>query len=555
MMIFEEEMLLDEDYRKRVISEINGPENVERKLEAKKRYDILRDLTKHYVYNRLKKEFDKSGETNDDQSAIDDIVNRIANISFGRRIIEKKASVYNNGAIRQVFNLDGTLNEEETDKADKIYKKIRMNFNMKRNNQTVEAQNNSSVNVLPYKNQITQKYRYKLQVLHPHYYDAIEDSQDKETARVKIFSYFDESTNESVQTGIPESVAATHPTSIKSFQEGDRKNQIIADSPADESAENQLYIWWSTKYHFTTDVNGAIVAGKQEDNLKNPFQIITQSDFAKNQDGHYWAIGGSDVFDGSILLNILLTDLYYIAKYQGFGFFYAFAKDLPRQIKVGPREGITGSLEEGDPTPQIGFASPSSPLDQHMQMIKQYLVFLLSTKGLDAGAIASDDGDSMAKSGVHEAIKQSENSEDIVDSQAIYQDGERNLFEIVRKVHNVYLDRKQLDSDLALIGKLDESTFMSIKFQEPSVYQSDMDKLEIIEKRKELGIDSQIDAIMRDNQDLSREQAEEKFKRVLEEKLTESRKKVLGLVRGENESYLQNGAPNKDDEEQSGDEE
>ena len=49
MRISDESKINDKDFRSQVIQEIEGPENIQRKKEAKRRYDLYKDFTKYYI--------------------------------------------------------------------------------------------------------------------------------------------------------------------------------------------------------------------------------------------------------------------------------------------------------------------------------------------------------------------------------------------------------------------------------------------------------------------------------------------------------------------------
>ena len=60
MRIKNQNELLDEATRKKIIDEINEPENLARKAEAFRRYQCLKDQTRDYTLGQLKKQFDQS---------------------------------------------------------------------------------------------------------------------------------------------------------------------------------------------------------------------------------------------------------------------------------------------------------------------------------------------------------------------------------------------------------------------------------------------------------------------------------------------------------------
>jgi hypothetical protein len=134
-------------------------------------------------------------------------------------------------------------------------------------------------------------------------------------------------------------------------------------------------------------------------------------------------------------------------------------------------------------------------------------------------------------------IRMSENIDDIEDQQEIFKDNEPLIFSILIAWHNLLLDQGVVDQELGALGKVDPSTTVYVEFPAPKRYMTDKEKLEILEKRKDLGLDSIIDSIMRDNPDLNREDAILKFKQVLEDKLKfNSNQLIQPLLELENKS-------------------
>lgn len=533
MKMQNEEQLLDKDFRKRVIAEIEGEENQKRKYNMKKRYDVFKDSSKEYVIEAM------TEESQDKKIALE-IKNRASNISFARKIIDKKAMVYKDGVLRKT--------DKDQDALDAIVDITNFNSKMKKTNKYAELFRNAVVNILPYLDPYENKYSYVVKVLQPYLYDVIEDQVNPEIARAYVTSYFvnNDSTlsyADENRDGYRENVGGVR-------KKSDGKDQIIADSPQDFGSNKKEYVWWSNRYHFTTDNKGEIIDGKQEEDLKNPIEILPFYNFSQDQDGQFWALGGDDIIDGSILLNILLTDLFFIAKYQGQGIGYLFGKGVPKNMKVGASSFITLDVDDGDPTPQLGFATSNPPISSHLEMIKVYLAFLLSTNNLEPSSIQGQLTASNAASGIQEIIKRSENMDDIVDQQEAYRDGEPVLFKIIARWHNLYQSRKLLIEKLQKLGKIDESQIISVKFTDPQVFTSEKEKLEIIEKRLSLGLDSMLDAVMKDNPDLSEDEAKEKLKKMLEAKLLETSQKMKAFAmnpiqnneeEGDEEEVIENG--------------
>lgn len=521
MKLVNDDQLLDEQFRQAVLTEIEGPENTLRKLESKRRSEVYNDNVRKHVIDRL------SGEMDD--STVSEMKHRTANISICKKIIDKKSRVYRNGIVRS--SGDDIVDQQIT----YLSNLINLNQEMKKVNKYLELYKNVTVQVLPVLDHATQKYKIKLNVLAPHFYDVIEDINDPTKPRVFILSYFNENTSATRALvdgdGRGHGISTHHGNSWKS---GDGKDQIIADAPTDQGV-NKEYIWWSHKFHFTTDADGNILPDKSPEDLLNPIGELNFIDFHKEQEGQYWSLGGEDLIEGSILVNLLLTDLYFIAKVQGMGLFYAFGKGLPKTIKVGPNDAFIVEMEEGDPTPQIGFATSSPPINDHMQMIEQYVALLLSTNNLEPTSISGNLSVTSATSGIQEMIQKSEVTAEIEDDQEQYRDNEPLVIRLISKWLNVYKSRKLLHPLFERVGTINEFVDYSLQFQSVQPFMSEKEKLEVIRMRKELGLDSMIDLIQRDNPDLSKDEAQERALKVLEDKLMLERQEVLNALQEKKE--------------------
>lgn len=532
MKLGNEEEVLGQDFRKKVIEEIEGSENVHRKQLARKRYDIFKDRTKDFVLKNFEQEMGVE--------VVEELINRVSNISFCRKIIEKKAMVYKDGVSRQTA-------ESNQDKLDAMVDLMNLNSKMKKVNKYVELFKNCALQVFPHEDKSTGKWRIKIRVLAPYSYDVLEDKENPEEARGYILSYFNNLTSGpgtyAVNPG-DEGLRGA-PTRGGLGRRGDGVDQAIADSPEDEGIDSKEYIWWTSKYHFTTDSKGAVISGEGKGDNKNPIGILPIVSFAQDQDGHYWAIGGEDLIDSSVLINMLLTDLYYIAKFQGMGIFYITGTGVPKNMKIGPREVITLEHKEGEPVPQIGFATSDPPIGDHLEMIDNQLLYLLDTNNLSHGGVFGNNTAQDPTSGIHEIIRRAENMDDIEDQREMYRDNEPSVFQIAIKWMSLYADKKLLSTDWQGIAPLkftgsrlkklwrkvkeavkgkeltkDESNDLelTIIFSPPQPFMGEMEKLNVIEKRRDLSLDTLEDSIKRDNPDFEKKAIKEKMDKIVREK-------------------------------------
>lgn len=522
MRIYNEEDLLDQAYRKKLIEEIEDSENTGRKSESFKRYEIYRDRIKKYILENLLKELD--------QETVDEMQSRVATVNMYKKMVQKKARVYKDIPIRT------SVLEDDQDYIDSLADLLNLNTTMKKVNRYVEAFRNCAVYVKPYIDHSKDgKWSYMLDVLAPHQFDVIEDMDNPQMVRAVILSNY----RSDAQTyGYYNEHSRTATGVVNRFRDGDYKMQNIADSPADKPKE---YVFWSKNYHFTCDCKGNIIDRPNEEGINNPIMRLPFVFFSKDQDDSFWSVGGEDIIEGSILINTLLTDLYFIAKIQGSGLFYMFGKNVPSTYKVGPNRAVTMEVEEGDPTPQIGFASSNPPIGDHMQMVEQYVAFLLSTNDLGVNSIQGKLDAATAASGIQEIIQNSEPMTAIEDEQEQYRDKEPEILQIANAWQSEFMDSQTgLTSAFSDIG-YSEDLIYAIKFDKPKHFSSELERLDAVNKKIEQGIYNKVDAMIDENPDLTREEALEQLLKRAEESLK--------LMQSGMEAFIRENNGNTSDEE------
>jgi hypothetical protein len=354
----------------------------------------------------------------------------------------------------------------------------------------------------------------------PWQYDVIEDYYDREKPLVVVVSDFLE--RNSVGMASTSDQAGRHP-GANAPAVTDLKDDIIADAPSDAGmGERRQFIWWSNSYHFTTDEKGEVLADSSPNGLLNPIGMLPFVNNAEEQDGQFWAVGGDDLIDGSILVNKLVTDMNFISYLQGYGQWVLKGQNVSKEkFKMGPNNAIILEYDpsKDEPEPSVEVITASPPLAEWRQIVEQYVALLLTTNNLSpsnvSGALSAND----FPSGIAILIEQSESTDDITDTQKQYVAIERTLWEILRRWLDVYDNAGALCEDFAAIGKLPEELDLSIKFMEAKPAITEAEKLANIKVRKDLGINEQVDLIMLDNPDMTREEAEAKLKAILEEKM------------------------------------
>jgi len=256
MKIKDESLILDEQFRQKILKEIDGPENTARKDEALRRFDVYKDYIKYYMVEILQKELDPE--------TVDEMVSRTSVVNLLKKIVTKKARVYKTG-------VDRNFGEQAQDMCNEIYEYLRANMCYKKANRFLELAKNALLCITP-KECDDGKWSYCMRPKFPHQYDVIEDARDPEKPLVIIFSPHTR-TGETYDLRINE--GRGFGAYQANFRAGDGIDQTIADSPsdgADSMKDSREFVWWSKNFHFTTNSKGQIISDKSPDDLLNQFK-------------------------------------------------------------------------------------------------------------------------------------------------------------------------------------------------------------------------------------------------------------------------------------------
>jgi len=529
-----EDDLLKEEVRHQIITEIEGAENKRRKSVAYKWHEIWKNKSKQYVRELLTLMLDTS--------TVREMEYAMSNISVTRKIIDKLARVYSNGVTRSYED-----NPEQTERLDCLGKLLQANAQMKTLNKLLKLQKNSALYCKPIES--TEGTAYPAWIpMSPHLYDVVEKHNDRTKPLAFILSNFE---REALTVGldsqrVPE-LAATHRIQTSSFK-GDGVDQKIADRKEDEGEdlhEKKTYIWWTDKYHFTTKGSEIIDPSTGEPynlegealmaEIMNPIEELPFVDLHIDQEGHYWAEGGEDLIDGDLLLNCMLSNAHHIGVTQGYGQLVMIGKNLPQTVKLGPNKTINLPVDDEGTTTSAEFITASPPLDALASQVEMYLALLLTTNNLStSGVRASLDGGVGAASGVALALDKSESLEDVQSQRDIFVCAEKDAIRKTAKWLNYFSQENMLDEKYAEC-LISEDVEPMIEFGDQMILMSEKEKLDNIKLRDELGINTQIELIMKDR-GVSEREAEDILKKILEEKIANQTRFMDGMGDSDNAS-------------------
>lgn len=474
--------LMNLDYRKAVLDEILGQENVQRKIESYRRSEIFNKRAKPYIDQRLKSEFPKSWQK----------MRKVYSINPTQRIVKKKASVYRDAPERTPQNRDGgALTEEQSKFITETYREGKTNDALQRANEYLEFQHQCFIQVIPHRGVIAPR------VYQPHQIDVIPKEDDPEQAFAYLYSAFDRS---------------------KALSGGDGVDQKIADRNDGENKderEKMRFVWWSNQHNFITDGNGRITSG---DAVTNPVGDHGFIDIARRKENEFFVRMGSSVCDFAIDLAIVLSDTANINKLQGFAQMVIIAKNDPVDLEVGPENAIRLDVaESGEGQSDVKFISPNPNLEASISLIAHLVSLFLTSEGEDPKTINSAGNAVQYSSGLERFLAQLERFEASKESFEQFTWVESEIYRLICLWANHFTGASNSPLTKVPAVALPMDSKIQVKFAEPRLLQSQSDEEKTEFERVDKGISSLIMAVMK-LYGFERDAAIEHLKQVAEDK-------------------------------------
>lgn len=466
----QEDQLVDPAYRQNLIREIKGSENRERLENSSEEWDVYTGNIEGYVERELLCRFER--ETVREMPIV-------SAVNILKKVVDNKASLYTKEPERTFTN----LSDDQLEVVERVYDDANADFSFNESNKLYELQKKQTHILVDIKNG---KIIFK--PIKAHMVNVVPNNVDAEKGVIYIFSGYDRSLNENYSESKGQ----------------DNVNQDIADYD-DHKASNERYVVWSEKYHFVMDGNGSIVSGED---VENKIGVIPVVEVSALKDFNYWRELTNDVAKFCVDYNVALTSLNYVVEMQGFAQAYLKGpKDLmPTNIQVGPSKIlklITNPDEEGDI--EFGFATPGSDLAGSQAFVESLLAQFLSSQGVDASTVSGSAQSDKYTSGVERLLAQIEKFEASKEVMSLYRHSEAKVYNVVKAMLNNFKGTEILSEEY-YTADLPESSKLRIKYAEPQSVISETDRLDIIERKKDLGILDQI-GIIAEYENISRGEA------------------------------------------------
>ncbi len=257
-----------------------------------------------------------------------------------------------------------------------------------------------------------------------------------------------------------------------------------------------------------------------------PFVYLNQSDLM------LIPLPNSDLFQMSILIPKLLTDLNYATKFQSHAIVYGIDIDAS-QLEGNPDSFWDIKSAEGDDkSPQLGTIKPEVDVDKVLTLINTTIDLWLDSIGLKSSGGAGSLNPSNAASGVSKIIDSADATNIRKQQKKFFKGTEKDLWELFRIMN------KQWITDSSIKDRKDFSKEFSpvINHGDPKVFIDPEKELKVIKEKLDNKLTSYKRAVMKANPELTEAEAKELIEEIQAEELDRALRAQISLRNNSEES-------------------
>lgn len=443
---------------KQINEEISSFENTERKKLSLKQFEVYMDRMHPFVKDHLRCFY-----------GADDVGSLpiISSINLSKRIVNQEARIYMQCPKRTFVG----VSEEQALALEEIYESMNVDALMMKSNQMFKLQAQNTIQIIPIDGEL------KIRVLLNHQFDVVPSEVMPEVADAYILTGFDKSMR------LPQ---------IDENEDG--INQSIADYNDYQSTE-KVSVLWSKELNLLFNKDGNIIG----EVTPNPIGIIPFVDIAPAKDFEFFVRDGASITEFTIQFNSALTDMGQIVRMQGFAQAFMIAAEdmMPTSLKIGPMIAVRMPVNPNQPEvrPEFGFAQPNADIAGSMGYLESLMALFLSSRGVDPKTVSGKGEATKYSSGMERLLGMLESFEASRSDFSVYLDAEKKIFQIIKAYLNTYAGTDVLKYK---ISPLPENADIEVEFYKPEMIKTDDDKLKLIKDKLEMGLISNIEAIMED---------------------------------------------------------
>ena len=233
---------------------------------------------------------------------------------------------------------------------------------------------------------------------------------------------------------------------------------VALEGPNNPFGASKLYIAWTADQHQVFDEQGRERGDLANAGGTNPYKMIPIAWFRDEYpDGYFWNDGSADLINAQETLNVQLTELNQLIKMQSFSIPVIIGEAPTGGVTVDPSNFISiplGDAAAGKGQPDFKFVTPSPKINDLLEAIRETVRRIADDWGLSMDSFKLSGSPASGLSLKLSNVRLIERREDDV---SLYQDYEKELFKVMRAVHNA--NSKQAE-------KIPEDAELSINFAE-----------------------------------------------------------------------------------------
>lgn len=274
------------------------------------------------------------------------------------------------------------------------------------------------------------------------------------------------------------------------------------DTPIAQRADVYA-LWTDEEYRVVTITTDGKIDRDIEPRMPNPYGRIPIAWFSVDMPlDTFWIDRQFPMVDANVRANIQISNLDVALDFQSFSTLWTTGMPEGSKLLTGVQKYINIPLDTvtGQAIGSLGYATPSPQLQTVWQIINDNISMAASMMGISADAIRQG---SNYNSGYQLRLSKSDVIDRNVDKRSTYRESMRDLVQLI-------MDCKRLNTNVNLPTDAD----IGIDFADLTVEADPMQEEQIRGLKIANGTMSRIDAIMQDNPDLTRADAEERIKQI-----------------------------------------
>lgn len=441
--------LLNANDRKLFLEDIISNENRVRKAESLKAFEVYNGRIEQYVIDYLRSQYSEKTVL---QMPI------ISSVNLCSRIANKKSSLYRSGVKRQ---FTGNLTDDQKDELAKLYAEAEIDSKLFKSNVYYTIQGQNFLKVLVKKSEDGDGGELCVKSLLPHHLDVV-PNEDPEKADAYVQSAFDR----------------------MQYIKTDGQNQKIAD-PDDYRAKMQKYYVWTKESNFMFNGKGEI----QSEIVPNELGMLPIIDIASDsKDYEFFVRTGQSLVNFTVQYNGALSDLAQVVKMQGWA--VAFLKapsDMAgiKNLSIGPNMILHLPIDPNSPVAtEFGYASANPDVAGGIQHTENLVSNFLTSEGADPNLVNGRANAVKYNSGLDRLLAQIEQFESSAKDMSVFSYVEDKLFDLIKRWSQV-----TFGTDTQFLSfAIPEECEVKVTFAEPSLVQSQKEKLDYLQAKIELGL-------------------------------------------------------------------